>query len=83
MVPVKALELTRLDDGRQALSVTFDNDPETSLVVFGDLYAQPFTPARDEAISWQLVFQARVAAGIGGYTWGRLTVQPPPPREPW
>jgi len=74
-VPVKDMQLTRLDDVRQQLRIEFDDEHQTVLTWWGRLSIEARLPFKDFAVQWDLLLEAY--PGDLGEPWGTLTVKAP------
>jgi hypothetical protein len=74
-VPVKNLELTTTDDGRQRLRIELGDEAGTVMTWYGHLEIEPQEPRSDRPLAWDLILTAR--PGVFGEEWGRLQVEPP------
>ncbi len=67
-VPVKKLELTRLDDGRQCLRIEVDYAPGTVMTWYGYLEVETKEPVACEPMTLDLTLAA--VPGEPGDSWG-------------
>lgn len=77
MIGVTALTY---DAASGLLTVVCDDEPRTTIEAFGRLSIDPRTPAKGEAVSWDLLLHGAPSDPVGRH-WARLTVQPPPELE--
>jgi hypothetical protein len=74
-VPVKDMQLTRLDDGFQELRIELDDEHGTVLTWRGRLSIEADLPLKDLAVQWGLHLEAW--PGGPDEPWGRISVTPP------
>lgn len=74
-VPVKKLELTRLDDGRQCLRIEVEDGPGTVMTWYGYLEVETEEPVARKPMTLDLTLAA--VPGEHGDPWGRIEVKPP------
>lgn len=80
-VPVKNLQLTRLDDGRQELHIELDEPYAGDALTWrGHLTIEALPPSKDEPVQYQLAMAGR--DGRNGEPFAVIEFRRPPRDEP-